>query len=83
MPINKTCVAHPYLLYNHFCEFLLCMKQVLTLVIKLQVDISQRQLLIDTANAFASACNWINQNVNPNYKLMQKHWQYQLTIVAD
>ncbi|MDJ0576082.1 MAG: transposase [Xenococcaceae cyanobacterium MO_234.B1] len=42
------------------------MKQVLTLVIKLQVDISQRQLLIDTANAFASACNWINQNVNSN-----------------
>lgn len=42
------------------------MKQVLTLVVKLQVDINQQQLLIDTANAFASACNWINQNVNPN-----------------
>ena len=42
------------------------MKQVLTLVVKLQVDINQQQLLSDTALAFASACNWINQNVNPN-----------------
>lgn len=42
------------------------MKQVLTLVVKLQVDINQQQLLVDAANAFASACNWINQNVNPN-----------------
>ena len=42
------------------------MKQVLTLVVKLQVNINQHQLLADTANAFALACNWINQNVNPN-----------------
>ena len=42
------------------------MKQVLTLVVKLQVDINQQQLLADTANAFASACNWINSYVNPN-----------------
>jgi IS605 OrfB family transposase len=42
------------------------MKQVLTLVVKLQADIKQQQLLVDTSNAFASACNWINQNVNPN-----------------
>jgi putative transposase len=42
------------------------MEQVLTLVVKLQVDINQQQLLVDTANAFASACNWINQSVNPN-----------------
>ena len=42
------------------------MNQVLTLVVKLQTDIKQRELLNDTANAFASACNWINQNVNPN-----------------
>ncbi|MBE9168270.1 hypothetical protein IQ238_12345 [Pleurocapsales cyanobacterium LEGE 06147] len=42
------------------------MKQVLTLVVKLQVDINQQQLLNDTAIAFASACNWINRNVNPN-----------------
>ncbi|WP_293337983.1 hypothetical protein [Microcoleus sp. CAWBG58] len=41
------------------------MKQFLTLVVKLQVDINQQQMLIDTASAFASACNWINQNVNP------------------
>ncbi len=40
------------------------MKQVLSLVVKLQVYINQHQLLVDTANAFASACNWINQNVN-------------------
>ena len=42
------------------------MEQVLTLVVKLQVDINQQQLLNDTVTAFASACNWINQNVNPN-----------------
>ena len=41
------------------------MKQVLTLVVKLQVDINQQQMLIETASVFASACNWINQNVNP------------------
>jgi IS605 OrfB family transposase len=41
------------------------MEQVLTLVVKLQVDINQQQLLDNTAQAFASACNWINQNVNP------------------
>jgi IS605 OrfB family transposase len=40
------------------------MKQVLTLVVKLQASIEQPQLLNDTATAFASACNWINQNVN-------------------
>ncbi len=40
------------------------MKQVLTLVVKLQVSIEQQKLLHDTARAFASACNWINQNVN-------------------
>ena len=42
------------------------MNQVLTLVVKLQADIKQRELLNETAQAFASACNWINQNVNPN-----------------
>ena len=42
------------------------MKQVLTLVVKLQVDINQQQMLVDTARAFASACNWLNQNANPN-----------------
>ncbi len=42
------------------------MKQVLTLVVKLQADIKQQQLLRDTALAFASACNWINSYVNPN-----------------
>lgn len=42
------------------------MKQVLTLVVKLQVSTEQQQLLFDTAEAFALACNWINQNANPN-----------------
>lgn len=42
------------------------MEQVLTLVVKIQVDIEQHKLLSDTAFSFASACNWINQNVNPN-----------------
>ena len=55
----------------HFSEFLWCMKQVLTLVVKLQASIEQQQLLDDTANAFASACNWINQNINP--KLTNKN----------
>ena len=47
------------------------MKQVLTLVVKLQASNKQQQLLDDTASAFASACNWINQNVNP--KLTNKN----------
>ena len=42
------------------------MNQVLTLVVKLQASDEQHKLLSDTANAFASACNWINQNVNSN-----------------
>ena len=41
------------------------MRQVLTLVVKLQLGIVQQQLLDDTITAFVSACNWINQNVNP------------------
>lgn len=43
------------------------MKQVLTLVVQVKVDIKQQQLLVDTARIFASACNWINQNVKPNF----------------
>ena len=39
------------------------MKQVLTLVVKVQPTPEQRQLLDDTAKAFADACNWINTNV--------------------
>ena len=42
------------------------MKQVLTLVVKLQPTSEQRQLLDNTAQAFADACNWINQTVKPN-----------------
>ena len=42
------------------------MNQVLTLFVKLQVSTEKQQLLFDTASAFASACNWINQNINPN-----------------
>ena len=41
------------------------MEQVLTLVVRLQVSSEQHQLLSDTCTAFASACNWINENVNP------------------
>jgi IS605 OrfB family transposase len=47
------------------------MKQVLTLVVKLQASIKQQQLLDNTAKTFALACNWINQNVNP--KLTNKN----------
>lgn len=39
------------------------MKQILTLTVKLQPTPEQRQLLDDTASAFADACNYINQNV--------------------
>jgi len=39
------------------------MKQVLTLVVKLQPTPEQRQLLDDTTKAFADACNYINNNV--------------------
>ncbi|MEC4892364.1 MAG: hypothetical protein SAL07_04330 [Oscillatoria sp. PMC 1051.18] len=40
------------------------MKQVLTLVVKLQADEKQQQLLSQTATAFADACTWINTEVN-------------------
>ncbi len=39
------------------------MKQVLTLVVKLQPTPEQHQLLDNTAKAFCDACNYINQNV--------------------
>jgi len=42
------------------------MEQILTLVVKLQPTSEQRQLLNETATAFADACNWINQNVKTN-----------------
>ncbi len=42
------------------------MEQVLTLVVKLQASIEQQQLFSDTASAFASACNWIDRNVDRN-----------------
>ncbi len=42
------------------------MKQVLTLVVRIEPIAEQYRLLNDTAVAFASACNWINDNVNSN-----------------
>ncbi|MEL4894550.1 transposase, partial [Crocosphaera sp. Alani8] len=42
------------------------MKQVLTLVIKLQPNPEHNQLLDDTAQAFADACNYINKTVKRN-----------------
>ena len=42
------------------------MKQVLTLVVRIQPTAEQYKLLDDTAVAFALACNWINDNVNSN-----------------
>jgi hypothetical protein len=47
-------------------EFFKVMAQFLTLVVKLQPTPEQRQLIEDTAQAFADACNWINQNVKAN-----------------
>ncbi|MBE9170994.1 hypothetical protein IQ238_26920 [Pleurocapsales cyanobacterium LEGE 06147] len=41
------------------------MKQVLMLVVKLQPTKEQEQILDSTMVAFASACNSINQTVNP------------------
>lgn len=43
------------------------MKQVLTLVVKLQPTPEQRQLLDDTTKAFADACNYINNNVKASF----------------
>ncbi len=54
------------MLVCHCGEFFRSMKQVLTLVVKLQPTSEQRQLLDDTAKAFADACNWINKTVKPN-----------------
>ncbi len=42
------------------------MEQILTLVVRLDVSQAQPELLVGTSLAFASACNWINQTVNPN-----------------
>ncbi|ACK70492.1 transposase, IS1341 family [Gloeothece citriformis PCC 7424] len=42
------------------------MEQLLTLVVKLQPNNQQKELLVDTAVAFANACTWINNNVNSN-----------------
>jgi IS605 OrfB family transposase len=42
------------------------MKQVLTLVVKLQPTSEQVQLLDNIAQAFADACNYINKTVKPN-----------------
>lgn len=42
------------------------MEKVLTLVVKLDTSTEQSSRVKDTAQAFASACSWINQNVDPN-----------------
>lgn len=41
------------------------MKQVLTLVVKLQLSAEQQEIIAATAESFALACNTINQTVNP------------------
>ena len=40
------------------------MEQTLTLVVKLNVEPEQNSQLEETAQAFADACSWINENVN-------------------
>ncbi|AFZ43295.1 transposase, IS605 OrfB family [Halothece sp. PCC 7418] len=40
------------------------MEQTLTLVVKLNVEPEQADQLEETAQAFANACSWINENVN-------------------
>ncbi|MDR9404904.1 MAG: transposase [Halothece sp. Uz-M2-17] len=40
------------------------MEQTLTLVVKLNVEPEQSSQLEETAQAFADACSWINENVN-------------------
>ncbi|HBE20082.1 MAG TPA: hypothetical protein DEG17_20510 [Cyanobacteria bacterium UBA11149] len=42
------------------------MEQVLTLVVRLDVSEDQYRLFADISSAFASACNWIDETVNPN-----------------
>jgi putative transposase len=41
-------------------------KQILTLVVRIEPTVEQYKLLDDTAVAFASACTWINDKVNSN-----------------
>ncbi len=48
------------------CDILDCMKQVLTLVCKLQPTPDQSVLIESTLNAFADACNYTNQTVKPS-----------------
>lgn len=52
-------------LYCHYSEIFIVVEQVLTLVVKIQVSEQQKELLSQTATAFAEAGNWINSNVNP------------------
>jgi len=40
------------------------MEQTLTLVVKLNVEPEQASQLEETAQAFANACSWINENIN-------------------
>lgn len=50
---------------NYTSGIIVDMKQVLTLVVRLQPTPEQYQQLIDTAQGFASACDYINEIVNP------------------
>ncbi len=50
--------------YTHYSEFLITMEQTLTLVVKLNVTPETSSQLEETAQAFANACSWINENVN-------------------
>ena len=50
---------------SHICEFFVGVKQLLTLVVKLQLSDEQQKIVAATAESFASACNTINQTVNP------------------
>ncbi|MEQ9625155.1 MAG: transposase, partial [Coleofasciculus chthonoplastes F1-TOW-03] len=43
----------------------LAMKQVLTIVVKLQPSPEQVAFLEATLQAFADACNYVNENTNP------------------
>lgn len=50
--------------YDHYSEVFKTMEQTLTLVVKLDVKPKQFSQLEETAQAFADACIWINENVN-------------------
>ncbi len=54
-----------FMLESHIVSFEATMEQILTLCVGLDTTDDQYRALNDTAVAFANACGWINETINP------------------